>query len=102
MTPTIVDALRICQRVNFIPLPPRVGVVPTRDSAPNKECFSSLSPIFFNQIAPLAGIFFGGGFLPALRCPCTRTKRKKISCQAKALHAGRTPFRVDADDGRSH
>jgi hypothetical protein len=51
MTPTTVNALNTCQRVNFISLPPRVLPVPTRDSGLNKESFSSPGLIFFNQIA---------------------------------------------------
>jgi hypothetical protein len=63
-----------------------------RDSRPNKECFSSLSHIFFNQTARLAGIFSRGTFLPVLLCVRSHGATKNLmSAQCIACEASNVP-----------
>jgi hypothetical protein len=56
---------------------PSRALVPTRDSALNKESFSSLDHIFFNQICCLSGNIWRATFLFCVAVQCARTKRKK-------------------------
>jgi len=63
-----------------------------RDSGLNKECFSSLSHIFFNQTARLAGIFSRGTFLPVLLCVRSHGATKNLmSAQYIACEASNVP-----------